>query len=229
MTDASSLENKNCVYCGDSATTMDHVPPRTLFQKPRPELITVPSCSSCNNDPSKDDEYFRNLLLTDDRIRDHPEAKGLIEAYTRSLKRPQATGLRAAMLRDTTRFPLISPAGIIYGEGTGLKSDFTRERKVLERVTKGLFYHEFQTPHPNENSISVYSTRHMDEGRKGLNTVLEFISYIKPENKKTIGNDVFSYGYAIAEDHPDGSFWVLTFFKTIPFFVFSIPPAPIGQ
>ena len=142
--DISPLEDNNCVYCGEIATTKDHVPPKNLFQKPRPKLIKVPSCSSCNNYPSKDDEYFRNILLNDDRIREHPEAKGLMEAYTRSLKRPQATGLITSMLRNKTRFPLISPGGIIYGEGTGLKSDFTSERKVLERVTKGLFYHEFQ-------------------------------------------------------------------------------------
>jgi hypothetical protein len=79
-------------------------------------------------------------------------------------------------------------------EGTALKTDFTRERKVIERVVKGLFYHEFQRPHPNDNSISVYSTRHRDDGTEGLNSVLELINFIKPENKKTIGNEVFSYG-----------------------------------
>jgi hypothetical protein len=66
----------------------------------------------------------------------------------------------------------------------------------------------------------------MDEGEEGLNSVLEFISYIKPENKKTIGNEVFSYGYAIAEDHPNGTFWVLTFYKAMPIFVYSVPATP---
>lgn len=67
----------------------------------------------------------------------------------------------------------------------------------------------------------------MGKDQKMKDSVLEFISYIKPGNKKTIGNEVFSYGFAIAEDHPNGSFWVLIFFKAIPFFAYSIPPAPI--
>lgn len=222
---SSPSENIVCVYCGDLATTEDHVPPQNIFPKNTLGLIKVPACFNCNNDPSKDDEFFRNVLANDDRIEKHPEAEEIVATYERSLQRPQARGLRIAMLRNRTRFPLTSPAGVIY-EGTALKTDFTRERKVIERFVKGLFYHEFQKPHPNDNSISVYSTRHMDKGKEDLNSVLELINFIKPENKKTIGNEVFSYGYAIADDHPNGTFWVLTFYKAMPFFVYSIPATP---
>jgi len=31
---------------------------------------------------------------------------------------------------------------------------------------------------------------------------------------------------AIAEDNPDGTFWALTFFKAIPFLIFSVPHQP---
>lgn len=223
---SSPSESVICVYCGDLATTDDHVPPRNIFPKDTLGLITVPACFNCNNDASKDDEFFRNVLVNDDRIEKNPEAEEIVTTNERSLQRPQARGLRIAMLRARTRFPLTSPTGVIY-EGTALTTDFTRERKVIERVTKGLFYHEFQRLHPNENTMSVYSTRHMDEGEEGLNSVLELINYIKPENKKTIGNEVFSYGYAITEDHPNGTFWVLTFYKAMPIFVYSIPTAPI--
>src|SRR5258708_2493605 len=53
-----------CAYCGEwRELTRDHVPSRSLFSKPRPsDLITVPSCFSCNNGVSKDDEYF-NIVM----------------------------------------------------------------------------------------------------------------------------------------------------------------------
>lgn len=133
-----------CVYCGDPATTEDHVPPKSLFPPDTEGLITVPACLNCNNTSSQDDEFFRNVLVNDDRVRDHPEAQDLNAAYERSLQRPQAQGLRAAMLRQRRRFPLISPAGIIHGQGTALETDFTRERKVLERITRGLFSMNFE-------------------------------------------------------------------------------------
>ncbi|MGD9852791.1 MAG: hypothetical protein AB7T38_16180 [Nitrospirales bacterium] len=215
-----------CVYCGNLATTEDHVPPQNISPKNTLGLIKVPACFNCNNKSSKDDEFFRAVLVNDDRIDRHPEAEEIVATYTRSLQRPQARGLRISTLRNRTRFPLISPAGIIHGEGTALKTDFIRERKVIERVVKGLFYNEFQRPHPNENSMSVYSSRHMGEGRDAMDSVLELISFIKPENKKTIGNEAFSYGYAIADDHPNGTFWVLTFYKAMPIFVWSVPVSP---
>ena len=214
---------EKCLFCKEPANTKDHIPPKNLFPRPRPALITVPACFDCNNGHSQDDAFFRNVLLNDDRIRNLPQANALVKAYERSLRRPQATGLAVSMLRNRIRFPLISPQGIYQGEGTALQSDFKRERKVLTRIMKGLFYHEFRRAHPEKNSISVFSSNNMGHGKDVVNTVLEMISYIKEENKKTIGNNIFSYGWAVTEDHSDGTFWVLTFFKTVPFFIYSVP------
>ncbi len=134
----SPSENLFCVYCGEPATTEDHVPPKNLFPSNTTGLIKVPACLSCNNDSSKDDEFFRCVLVNDDRVNQNHEAGEIVAAYERSLRRPQATGLHISMMKKKQRFPLISPAGVIYGEGTSIKTDFTQERKVLERITNGL-------------------------------------------------------------------------------------------
>jgi len=58
-------EKSVCVFCGDPATTRDHVPPKGVFPDPKPsDLITVPACDSCNSDTKLDDEYFRWLVAT---------------------------------------------------------------------------------------------------------------------------------------------------------------------
>src|SRR5262245_21112273 len=53
-----------CGYCGRAeATTRDHIPPKAIFLVPRPsDLITVPSCASCNHGASDSDELFRAYL-----------------------------------------------------------------------------------------------------------------------------------------------------------------------
>jgi 5-methylcytosine-specific restriction endonuclease McrA len=54
-----------CIYCGAAEDlTVDHVPPKNLFPKPRPsDLITVPACRTCNKSYERDDDYFR-LAMT---------------------------------------------------------------------------------------------------------------------------------------------------------------------
>src|ERR1700676_4159588 len=54
-----------CIYCGETRQlTSDHVPPRCLFSKPRPPLVTVPCCLDCNREFGKYDEYFRLAITT---------------------------------------------------------------------------------------------------------------------------------------------------------------------
>jgi hypothetical protein len=218
-----------CAFCDEPATTKDHVPPKSLFKTSPPDnLMTVPACFSCNNEASYDDQWFLNYLVSDDRIKNHPEAKELNNALTRSLKRPQSTGLQEYMDRSLKRFPLITESGIYYGEGTALENDFTRERRVLTRIVKGLYYHELQQHHPTENICFVYSSNKTYSPdpkvrEERCNAILEWINAIKNEPLRQIGNDVFSYKWGVAHDNPNATFWVLVFFETVPFYIISRP------
>ena len=52
-----------CVYCGALASSRDHVPPRSLLEKPLPrDLLTVPSCSDCNHSFSLDEQYLQVVI-----------------------------------------------------------------------------------------------------------------------------------------------------------------------
>jgi hypothetical protein len=52
-----------CVYCGETADTREHVPSRVFLEKPFPEnLPIVPACYTCNNSFSGD-ELFLSILL----------------------------------------------------------------------------------------------------------------------------------------------------------------------
>jgi hypothetical protein len=52
-----------CVYCGNAATTRDHVVADTILGRPLPaNALTVPSCRNCNGRFSKDEQYFTAVL-----------------------------------------------------------------------------------------------------------------------------------------------------------------------
>ena len=53
----------NCIYCGGTAYTREHVPSRCLLERPYLEnLPVVGSCTRCNQGFSKDEEYFVCLV-----------------------------------------------------------------------------------------------------------------------------------------------------------------------
>ncbi|NKB80897.1 MAG: hypothetical protein GKS05_03165 [Nitrospirales bacterium] len=216
-------QHLSCVYCGQPVSTQDHVPPKCLFPEPRPSLITVPACYSCNNGLSQDDEYFRTVLVSELRVSEHAEAQKLRPTIKRSLQRPKAQGFRISMLKILKKIPLMTVGGLYYEEGIAMKVDGSRISRVLERVTKGLFYHHFNRPLPTDYSISVHSSDTMEKTPKAMNAVLRTINFIKGSPKYSIGDEVFSYSFAVCQDEPNATFWVLGFFNTKPFWVFTMP------
>ena len=65
MSKKDSRKIGECIYCGKiGPLSVDHIPPKSLFQHPRPNnLITVPSCDDCNKGAQKDDDYFTIRII----------------------------------------------------------------------------------------------------------------------------------------------------------------------
>ena len=54
----SKIDFCNCIYCGESADSREHVPSKIFINKPYPEnLSIVPACEICNNSFSADELY----------------------------------------------------------------------------------------------------------------------------------------------------------------------------
>src|SRR5262245_37988709 len=96
-------ESGACIYCGKvGQTTIDHVPPECLFEKPYPTLIEVPACLNCNRGASKDDEYFKYAITMSDQVGDNPKAASRRLGVLRSLAKPKAAGFRKHVARSMT-------------------------------------------------------------------------------------------------------------------------------
>ena len=75
-----------CPFCAkEKYLTDDHIPPKNLFPKPRPNtLITVPGCDECNRGNSKDDEYFRLMINMNHAVDGNP----LVQKNCSTIVRP---------------------------------------------------------------------------------------------------------------------------------------------
>lgn len=188
-----------CFVCGVPATGVDHVPPRSFFPKKqdlpqgvaevRRNLITVPACDEHNGRYSKDDEvasyvilltHQANQLGVDQFLRKGLRAitghKGLIDSIFKQIEVYQ--------LPDGREVP---------------KFEFDGERvgRVMERIARGLFFHEFGrrwecslllcadgplmsdlSPSPNRHIIQRIDPLFAHTPRKGTNPAVFWYNWV---------------------------------------------------
>ena len=106
-----------CVYCGRLALlTDDHVPPQALCSKPRPiDLVVVPACVSCNGGASKDDEYFKTVMILKDRAGSHPEAVSVRPSVFRGLAMSKKVTFARRLMAGVRQIDVKTPAGLYAG------------------------------------------------------------------------------------------------------------------
>lgn len=196
-----------CIYCGSrERITSDHVPPRCLFSKPRPHLITVPACEHCNNAAKLDDEYFRIAVSVG--VQDNLEGqKAWREGAIRSLKRGQ--GLREHILNKTKEVEVSTPAGIITGTGYALEVEEARIKRVAIRIVRGLLWHHYEVKTDPQTIFSV----HIDAD------VTSIVETLQLTNLSSIAGTAFQYRHGIASDSPGSSIWWLRFYQSRHFTV----------
>ena len=222
MSDHRQELREKCVYCGSTKNiTSDHIPPKCLFARPRPQdLITVPSCLSCNSTASKDDENLRNVLAASREAGEHPDARKVAEKAVRSLQRPEAQGLRRSFLDSTDFFFFVNELGVIEPGGSYYVNHERLER-VGSRIIKGLFWHHNNHRLPSDCEVAVY----VDKGLQHIDKrQLQLFYQVMREQPFSAGKRAFKYWYKpIPEDKSTG-IWVLQFYDNIHFFCLTINP-----
>jgi hypothetical protein len=136
---------KSCVYCGRIAAkpTRDHIPPKSLFNKPRPaNLITVCACGCCNERFRKDEDYFWLTLSSRSEAARNPEAGDASFRAIQNLARPEATGFRSAFLGTVRSLAVKTASGLYVGDTLTYDVSFARLNRVAAKITRGLFCFE---------------------------------------------------------------------------------------
>ncbi len=216
-----------CAYCGSSDNLRDdHIPPKNLFPKPRPnDLIKVPTCANCHSSTSKDDEYFRIKICFRNDAGNHPSARANWGSILRSLNREQAKGFRKQILSDFRYVQLKTPSGLYVGKRKGYNVDSRRIHRVVERTVRGLYFAESGNPLGLNNEVRVYSNEDLEGQPQDVmdqlkQTILIPLATYPP---KVIGNNVFLYRHQIVKENPLFSVWGVSFYGRVPFLTMTGP------
>jgi hypothetical protein len=207
-------EQQRCALCGVSvATTSDHVPPKNIFPKPRPnDLITVPSCFKCNNIGSKYDEEFRVFLSLQIGMENLTSQNLWKKGALRSLHHNRR--LRRHILDRSWEVDLKTPAGIYLGKQRAVPMPARPHNAVLDRTVRGLYFYHFG------EILGPRVACHV----KPLTGIPQEISpTLEKMSLGCVGGRAFCYRYGRAVESPLDSLWLLLFYEQYPVLVETKP------
>jgi hypothetical protein len=198
-----------CIYCGNKpGSTRDHVPPKSLFPKPRPvNMLTVPCCDDCQARFKKDEDVFMAWITIGPAI----ESRASKPLWEQKLKRTfeKDRGVNEVIRRLCKPVDLTTPAGIYLGKGLASSIDHERKNDVLGKIVRGLFWVEYNERLPENVAIEIYGVRRTGEDIENL--------IARTYEGKAIGEGIFEYRYARAPESFE-SYWVMSFFRRNYFF-----------
>ena len=212
----SSLQERLCVYCGEQpATTLDHVPPKCMFPAPKPSnLLTVPSCASCNEGAAKDEEWFRAAILWSPA--GESEAGKALWKQTLARGYRKNRGLRQSMAKALRPVDICTPAGVFLKRGIAIDVDPVRTHRVISKITRGLYCIEHGRPLPPSVGIIVRLLSNKPNLLSAVdkcNPMLVFGSRRWP--------DVFEYRHGWVPEKPEASMWLLRFYGKLVYWAIS--------
>jgi len=189
-----------CCYCGKKvATTRDHIPPKAIFNKPRPsDLITVPCCFECNNEASGHDEKFKTYLGMH-VARQGGQAEQFFKRGVLPTVRHNKKLLRK-IISNSKNVNVVSTNGIYLGAATSVLWDSEAHDAVIERLVRGLYFHHYGVIIGEKANVKAYWFNGLPSS--------DLDSYYC----NTIGDGAFRYYFNKAIDEDYSSIWLFQFY-----------------
>ena len=213
VADKPRLQISVCVFCGKSpAKTRDHIPPKGIFPRPRPQLITVPACARCNRGTSRIEEAFRVYLSLRVGINNDATAKLWNDEAMRTLRHNPR--LRNIILRSTRTISVRSPAGIILGERQGGLWPPEVHDPIVEKTIRGLYFYHYGEILGDRVHIKVQwlrTTEDLENWSRRIDPSVEQL-WTELPGVGNVGTRYFRYRYATAIENPLHSAWLFDFY-----------------
>jgi hypothetical protein len=199
------MGKKPCAYCGNDASTNDHVVSRALYPRskatsPTPR-ITVPACNLCNGGWADDEAHFRNmLLLSGDPT---PAVRELWEGKTRR-SFGYADGRKRVRDLAVQLVPVTTPDGerhMIY------PAKDERVLRIVRKIVRGLCHHHELLSPVNDGQVLADIQR--------FEVPPQFLAEMTHAHAE---EDVLQYRFSVVDEPDIHSGWLLTFFGRTPFF-----------
>ena len=157
------MPTNTCYMCDAVKTSMEHAPPDCMFPKfdlvnedLRLNLVTVPACDLHNSKKSKDDEFFRAIMIFAS-AKNSEVAKLLFHDKL----------MRAVQRNPHTYNSFIKPIGLKIADDQILKVDSERLERCATQIARAIYFHTYKTKwllpilfvspnlHSVENSIPI--------------------------------------------------------------------------
>jgi hypothetical protein len=198
------------------------VPPKCLYEKGTPLLISVPCCEPCNNKFSKDDDFFKTIMVfvAGDA---NPVSKLHLDGSVKRAMKRLVIGLSGKVAAQLEKFQVTTKSGLYTGQevaALGITGeDWLRISKTLIRIVRGLRYDSTKGAKRYDNhAYSLLPLENEDRERvlksKGL------IEAIK--KNKTIGivdDRVCKIKIIPVEGSEEEHIWILEFYERMQFLV----------
>jgi hypothetical protein len=197
---------KLCAICGvNPAVTSDHIPPQSLYPKPRDNdinLNTVPACKECNNGASTDDEEFKVFIgIT---TGEHQIAQDkVIDSIARTIGGNQKIANNIFKNQRNVYAKLNSE---ILESAVAITLDRTRYERVITRIVKALHWMETGKAQNADLKTTVLPGDNLDAAlAQSIMEVMHSLP-LRPLNKGT-----FLYRGHVSED--GSGIWGMQFFE----------------
>lgn len=200
---------KKCIYCGARpAETKDHIPPKNLFSKPKPNnLITVPCCNDCNKSFKKDEDLFCSWVLFGDSGVTQEGKRIWGQKLRRTFKKD--AGLAGQIVKSFCQVDVFAPEGIYIGRRLGVGIDPRRRDNVVKKIVRGLFWEEYKDRIPSDSVIEIIRCQKSDPKLLGAIQCTQ--------QAKRFQNGIFEYRHKRLKVDTYESFWVMSFYRQIYF------------
>jgi hypothetical protein len=184
-------------------------------------MVTVPSCNSCNNGSSADDECLRNAVSFAAGMSTQ-EANELWTSRTLpGIRRNQR--LHKQILRGARRYPQLSRGGIYVGSGFMFQVEAEPIHRAIKRAVRGLYLHSYGCRLLPSTAIDILL---LDRHGHGFQSWLN--NLVPQMHLRTIGNDhLFEYLFGRVPESPQDSIWLLHFYSSYLIAAFTKPLVPI--
>jgi len=198
-----------CYFCGGLTSSRDHVPPKCIFPEPRtPDLITVPSCDKHNMEYSKDDEYFQWFITTASSYSSSAMKiidKKVVKAFRRN------PAYYRKIMSNLIKVDIVTKSGLYIKTTNAFKYDTNRIKQIVEKIIRGLYYHEkkYETIFPKDYHVRKFYLMYppMDK---------DFVNMIESSPGQLIANGDFWYKYRYVTEANYLMSWFLMFYhKTL--------------
>lgn len=206
-----------CYLCGKTIDkkdrTDDHIPPKSFFpsrlrKKFNPsKLKTLPTHRQCNEAYKKDEEYFFHTIGMIDYK--NPVLREVWYDIRKAALRPDSQHFNQ-MLLNQLREEARTPGGIIIPGKAAIEYNGNRVNRVVWKIIRGLFFHEFSRYLP-ENILHFVTYVHGEDTGLDSEPVTKIWRIVRNAKERGEYKGIFSYKFVVNPEQRNIAAWGLLF------------------